>query len=76
MSCAISDLPDFKVLWQKRTTLTVRLAMFFELLAVDDLVQAKKTQREKDWPVIDALVEGHYRSSKGTQRPNDQLLVE
>jgi hypothetical protein len=27
-----------------------------------DLVQAKKTQREKDWPVIDALVEAHYRA--------------
>ncbi|GAB4180887.1 MAG: hypothetical protein Fur0032_21900 [Terrimicrobiaceae bacterium] len=32
------------------------------LLAVPDLVNAKKTQREKDWPVIAALVEGHFQA--------------
>ena len=31
-------------------------------MAIEDLVQAKKTRREKDWPMIDALVEGHHRA--------------
>ena len=34
----------------------------YDLLSVPDLVLAKKTQREKDWPVITALVDGHYHS--------------
>ncbi|MBM3881273.1 MAG: hypothetical protein FJ387_16370 [Verrucomicrobia bacterium] len=57
----LRDLPDFQTLWERRTTLAEDESNVFELLAVEDLVQAKKTQREKDWPVISALVEGHYR---------------
>jgi hypothetical protein len=30
-------------------------------LCIPDLVQAKKTQRSKDWPVIELLVTIHYR---------------
>jgi hypothetical protein len=30
------------------------------LLSLPDLVQAKKTQRDKDWPMIRRLVESHY----------------
>jgi len=57
----LRDLPDFEVLWARRTTITDELGEPFELMAVEDLVQAKKTQRERDWPMIDALMEGHYR---------------
>jgi len=57
----LRDLPDFEVLWARRTTIRDKDEETFELLSVQDLVQAKKTQREKDWPVIDALIEGHYR---------------
>jgi hypothetical protein len=56
----LRDLPDFQTLWNRRTTIADDDGNVFELLAVEDLVQAKKTQREKDWPVISALVEGHY----------------
>jgi hypothetical protein len=58
----LRDLPPFDLLWERRTTINEPAGDTFDLLAVEDLVQAKKTQREKDWPVIDALVEGHYRS--------------
>ncbi|MCI0747421.1 MAG: hypothetical protein L0Y58_18610 [Verrucomicrobia subdivision 3 bacterium] len=58
----LRDLPEFERLWSRRTTITDENGESFELLAVEDLVQAKKTQREKDWPIISALVEGHYRS--------------
>ena len=30
------------------------------MLSLPDLVQAKKTQRDKDWPMIRRLVEAHY----------------
>jgi hypothetical protein len=58
----LRDLPHFEVLWTRRTTIRGENGETFELLSIEDLVQAKKTQREKDWPVIDALVEGHYRA--------------
>jgi hypothetical protein len=65
----LRDLPGFEVLWAKRTTIKDETGETFELLSIEDLVQAKKTQREKDWPVIDALVEGHYRSLGGEPTP-------
>ena len=58
----LRDLPDFVELWARRTTITDESGETFELLSIEDLVQAKKTQREKDWPMIDALVEGNYRA--------------
>lgn len=61
----LRDLPDFAALWARRATIRDEAGETFELLSVEDLVQAKKTQREKDWPVIDALVEGHYRALGG-----------
>jgi hypothetical protein len=65
----LRDLPSFEVLWTRRTTITDANSDTFELLSIEDLVQAKKTQREKDWPVIDALVEAHYRALGGTPTP-------
>ena len=34
--------------------------MTYELLGIEDLVKAKKTQRDKDWPMIRRLVDAHY----------------
>ena len=65
----LRDLPDFSVLWARRTTIRDTDGETFELLSVEDLVQAKKTQREKDWPIIDALVEAHYRALGGEPTP-------
>ena len=61
----LRDLPEFGVLWARRTTIRDERAETFELLSLQDLVQAKKTQRERDWPIIDALVEAHYRALGG-----------
>ncbi|MBI4663071.1 MAG: hypothetical protein HY735_30050 [Verrucomicrobia bacterium] len=58
----LRDLPEFAILWARRTTIAEEGADTFELMAVEDLVQAKKTQRSKDWPMIEALVEGHYHA--------------
>ena len=58
----LRDLPDFCVLWERRTTITEEDGREFHLLSVPDLVNAKKTQRLKDWPMISALVEGHYEA--------------
>lgn len=50
----------FARLWRRRTTLQLTSGEKVDLLSLPDLVQAKKTQRDKDWPMIRRLVEAHY----------------
>jgi hypothetical protein len=56
-------MPEFKPLWERRTTLVDDEGVEYHLLCIPDLVQAKKTQRSKDWPVIELLVTIHYREN-------------
>jgi hypothetical protein len=65
----LRDLADFPTLWARRTTIEDDDGTLYDLLAVEDLVQAKKTQRARDWPVIEALVEGHYRALQSEPTP-------
>lgn len=50
----------FPELWERRTTLQAEDGVTYELLSLPDLVAAKKTQRDKDWPMIRRLVEADY----------------
>ncbi len=51
----------FDELWERRTTAFDTINdLEFEVMALPDLVAAKKTQRDKDWPMIRALLEAHY----------------
>ena len=68
----LRDLPEFPTLWARRTTITEEDGTAFDLMAVEDLVQAKKTQRSKDWPIIEALVEGHYHAA-GTEPTAERI---
>lgn len=52
----------FPALWDRRTILTVEDAQKIDVLSLPDLVTAKKTQRDKDWPMIRRLVEANYES--------------
>ena len=49
----------FDELWTRRTTIEAA-GESIDLMSIDDLVAAKKTQRDKDWPMIRRLVEQHY----------------
>ena len=49
----------FDELWQRRTTIQVE-GEEIDLLSAPDLILAKKTQRDKDWPMIRRLVEQNY----------------
>lgn len=53
-------VPDFHVLWERRTSLEMDDGTVCEVLSLPDLIQAKKTQRDKDWPMIRRLVEANY----------------
>jgi hypothetical protein len=63
---------DFKKLWDRRTTLSLEDGTVCELISLPDLVQAKKTQRDKDWPMLRRLVENDYFSHR--RRPTQSQL--
>ncbi len=59
---------SFAKLWKRRTTIELPDGTKCDLLSLPDLVQAKKTQRDKDWPMIRRLVEAHYFSHHSRPR--------
>jgi hypothetical protein len=55
----LRGVADFEELWRRRTTIEVSTESV-DLLGIEDLVRAKKTQRDKDWPMIRRLLEQSY----------------
>ena len=66
----LRGVPDFARLWERRTVIADAAGEEYDLLCIPDLVSAKKTQRAKDWPVIDLLVAIHYRENAASPRPD------
>lgn len=56
----LRGVDPFSVLWRRRTIISLPDGLVFSLLSFQDLVQAKKTQRDKDWPMLRRLLEAHY----------------
>jgi hypothetical protein len=54
----------FERLWERRQVVSSRELGRIDLLSLPDLVVAKKTQRDKDWPMIRRLVEADYFRSR------------
>ena len=52
----LRGLPEFSELWERRTTIDTDDGPI-EVLSLPDLAAAKKTQQDKDWPMITRLVE-------------------
>ena len=52
----------FEQLWRRRRRLMLRGVGQVNVLALDDLVRAKKTQRDKDWPMVRRLVEADFHA--------------
>lgn len=63
---------EFSELWERRTTIEDEFGSVYELLGIEDLIKAKKTQREKDWPMIRRLVDAHYDQNRN--EPNDERV--
>lgn len=55
---------DFASLWEWRLTLEDSAGFVYEILGIEDLVKAKKTQCDKDWPMIRRLVDSHDDAHK------------
>lgn len=56
----IRGVAPFEELWARRTTIETPEGEVYDLLSLPDLVAAKKTQRDKDWPMIRRMLEANY----------------
>jgi hypothetical protein len=59
----------FAELWDRRTVLETEDGSRYDLFSLLDLVAAKKTQRDKDWPMIRRLVEADYAATEQEPTP-------
>jgi len=50
----------FDRLWERRTTFALPELGDVDVLSLPDLVAAKKTQHDKDWPMVRRLVDASY----------------
>lgn len=64
-------LESFEQLWQRRARIPVSPDELFDVMSLADLVKAKKTQRDKDWPMIRRLAEADYVA---TNNPSAEQL--
>jgi hypothetical protein len=58
----------FPELWERRTTIQID-ELEVDLMSLPDLVRAKRTQRDKDWPMTARLLEAHYYQNKNIATP-------
>lgn len=68
----LRGVEDFASLWERRTVFEDRDGNQYDVLGLQDLVQAKKTQRAKDWPMIARLIEANY--VENTVAPSDEQV--
>ena len=62
---------DFDKLWAHRTTIESGDGRI-ELLSLPDLVKAKKTQRDRDWPMVARLLESSYLPNR--EHPTEEQI--
>lgn len=66
-------VPDLETCWARRTIALLDGLGDIDVLGLEDLVAAKKTRRDKDWPVVRRLVDVHY--SQFAHEPTDARVA-
>jgi hypothetical protein len=61
VAAKMRGVAPFEELWERRALLVDQDGTEYAALGLADLVQSKKTQRDKDWPMIRRLLEADYR---------------
>lgn len=69
----LRGVDPFPVIWERRTTYTMSDGIQVEAMSLPDLVASKKTQRDKDWPMVRRLVEANYDFHYA--EPNDERIA-
>ena len=69
---------EFEVLWERRTTIAIpdpaaAGEVMLEVMALEDLVTAKKTQRDKDWPMLRRLDDASFAAARDDQVTDAQV---
>jgi len=64
----LRGVEPFSRLWARRTTLQFEEGNL-EVLSLPDLVASKKTQRDKDWPMVRRLVDVNYLTHREEPTP-------
>jgi hypothetical protein len=68
----LRGVDPFPAVWERRTSIADADGTTYELLALPDLVLAKKTQRGKDWPMLQRLLEAHYLQHRAAPTPEQR----
>jgi hypothetical protein len=63
----------FSELWRRRRKVSIPGFGRLNVLALPDLVQAKKTQRDKDWPMIRRLIEVDFQAHSSKRPSRSQI---
>jgi hypothetical protein len=63
---------SFEQLWKRRRTLRLPGVGSVHVLGLSDLVKAKQTQRDKDWPMVRRLIEVDFHNRE--RRPSQQQI--
>jgi hypothetical protein len=61
---------SFARLWKRREEIRLPGVGNLPVLSLPDLVKAKKTQRDKDWPMIRRLIEADVAGTSGEPEPS------
>jgi hypothetical protein len=61
----------FEALWRRRVSVKLPSGELYEVMSVPDLVRAKKTQRDKDWPMVRRLLEADVIARQEAPSQND-----
>lgn len=67
---------SFEQLWQRKTNIVTSTGEAFELLSLPDLVLSKKTQRDKDWPMIRRLIEADFVKTSAPSQERVKFWLE
>lgn len=65
----LRNVDPFNELWARRTTWDLLEGLEIDSLSLPDLVASKKTQRDKDWPMVRRLVEVSYDQGFSSPTP-------
>ncbi len=65
---------DFSKLWKRRYTVKTEEGKSIQVIGLEDLVQSKKTQRDKDWLMIDRLIRNDIMLTENPSPENNQVV--
>jgi hypothetical protein len=67
------EVDDFNFLWHRRKEIEISGLGTVAVISLPDLVKSKKTQRDKDWPMIRRLIEADIYNAPADP-PEEQII--